>query len=239
MTKSHLAEPQTNGPSSAEMKRKILVAISDHMVEHGRHHWNLVRERPEFAPVIGKESGPAGQRKFYRWVAQVSQPIPPDKTRPHEARQVAENAMEIASLRARSAADQNLPAVPTPSYFLRAGADAERQVNLLAVVNQTLIDAERLRDHAMRPDENTPGGAAIANEKAFDASIRRRLDVVQTAVNLRREIYDLEYYEKFYRAVGDIIIEELSAFPEVQGRVIERLAEFSRSQGMVVQAEIR
>ena len=222
-----------------ELKQQILAAIAEHIRRYGRHQWDLVREKPQFAAVIGKQAGKSAGRKFFRWADAVSKPTPPDKTRPHEGREVANEAMEVAERRARLVTDQHLPAAPLPGYFLRAGADAERNFDLLTVLNQTCADAERLRDHAMRADEAAPGGAIIVNEKAFDASIRRRLELIETAVSLRREIYDLEHYERFYRTLGIIVTEELAGVPEIQERVLRRLAEFSRAQGMVGQAGVR
>jgi hypothetical protein len=170
----------------SELKAAILTAIAEHVRAHGRRQWDLIRERPEFAPLIGREAGVNGKRRFWRWVNAVCEPPPADRTRPHEAREVTADALRSATERARLAAERNLPAAPSPSYLMRAGADASKNLDFLAAVHLIWADAERLREHAMRIDQTAPDGMAISDGKLFDASIRRRVEVMESALRVMR-----------------------------------------------------
>lgn len=219
-----------------DLKSKILVAIADHVCVYGRHEWDRVRERPEFSRLIGKAAGDNGKRRFWRWVNAVCEPTPADKTRPHEARDVAAEALSLATERARLAAQQNIPAAPSPAYMMRAGAKASQNIDFLAGVSGIWEDAERLREHAMAPDPDSADGKRIDDPKAFDASIRRRIEVMESALHVMREIWDLEYQKRFYEGISDIIVGELAPVPEIQERVIVRLEELNRSRGMTMHA---
>jgi hypothetical protein len=221
------------------LRAKIWTAIAEHVRDHGRRRWDLVRERAEFAHVIGKAAGAAGKRRFWRWVSAVCEPPPPDKTRPHEARGAATEALSSATERARLAAQRNLPAAPSPAYMARAGAQATQNIDFLAAVTLIWADAERLRELAMQPDETSPDGKRIADAKVFDASIRRRVEVMESALRVMQEIWDLNFQEQFYNAITEIIVSELEEVPDVQERVIRRLVDLNNSRGMTIHAEPR
>ena len=59
---------------SPSLKALTLAAIAAHIQIHGRRNWDLVREDPRFAAVIGKSAGEAGRRKLFRWVQAMSEP---------------------------------------------------------------------------------------------------------------------------------------------------------------------
>ena len=219
-----------------DRKARILRAIAEHLRIFGRKEWDRVREHPDFAPIIGKVAGEKGRRKFWRWVNAVSEPAPLDKTRPHEARQVAADALDSATDRARLAAQENLPTAPSPAYLMRAGAGASRNIDFLAGIHLIWADAQRLREHSMLPDETAPEGMRISDAKLFDASIRRRVEVIESAVGI---IWDLEYQQRFYDGITDIIVDELASVPAIQERVIRRLVELNKSRGMTASPEAR
>ena len=82
-------------------------------------------------------------------------------------------------------------------------------------------------------------GKRIEDARTFpDRSIGRRLEIIETAVQLMREIWDLGFQERFYDGITQIIVEELAPVPEIQGRVIQRLTELNNSRGMTVNAEV-
>lgn len=222
-----------------DLKARILAEIAAHVPIYGRRQWDRIRERPEFAHLIGRASGSKGRRKFWRWVSAVCEPTPADQTRPHEARDAATGALEEATKRARLAAQQNLPAAPSPAYLMRAGAQAAKNIDFLAAVNTIWADAERLREHAMALDEAAPDGKRIEDAKLFDASIRRRVEVMESALGVMREIWDLQYQQRFYDGITDIIVEELSGVPEIQERVVRKLIDLNNSRGMTMHAEVR
>jgi hypothetical protein len=220
------------------IKQAILTAIGLHLREHGRRRWDLLREHPAYASVIGKAAGEKGRRKFWRWVQAMTEPAPPDATRPHEARAAADEALATATDRARRAAEQNIPVAPSPAYMMRAGAKGPTNIDFLAAVSGIWADAQRLREQAMGPDETSPDGQRIEDAKMFDASIRRRTEVMESALGVMREIWDLQYQQRFYDGITAIIVDELAEVPEIQERVIRKLAELNKSRGMTVHAEV-
>ena len=121
---------------------------------------------------------------------------------------------------------------------MRAGAGAAKNIDFLAAVYEIWADAERLREHAMGLDENSPDGKCINDPKLFDASIHRRIEVMEAALRVMQEIWDLEYQQRFYDGITEIIVGELASVPEIQERVIRRLAELNKRRGMTVHAEV-
>jgi len=221
------------------IKAAILKAIPDHIRAHGRRHWDLLREREDFAAWIGRASGVAGKRRFWRWVRAVSQPPPPDRTRPFETRSAATEALNAAADQARLAAEKNLPAAPSPSYLMRTGVQGVKSLDFLAAVSGIWADAELLRELAMTTDGGTDGARRIANAAVFDSSIRRRLEVVESALRIMREIWDLKYQQSFYDAITNIIVDELASVPEIQMRVCQKLTELNNNIGMTIHMESR
>ena len=235
------AEDPGSGTRETEkrLKQRILAEIATHIRDHGRHEWDSLREHPEFKPVIGKEAGASGQRKFWRWVRSVCEPPPPSQTRPYEARAAADNALDSATERARQAAQRNLPVAPSPAYFARSGADASRNIDFLAEVGAIWEDARRLRELAMKADETSPDGKRIEDVKLFDASIRRRIEVMESALRVMQEIWDLNYQQQFYDGITNIIVNELAVVPDIQELVIAKLVELNKNRGMTIHGGTR
>jgi hypothetical protein len=222
--------------SKADLKAQILADIAAHVRVYGRASWELVREKPEYAPVIGKEAGEAGRRKFYRWVDVVCEPMGDDLTSPHAGRQENGVALGAAQKRALLAAQKNIPAAPSPAYLMRKGKDADNSINFLAMVERLLADGEKLRATSVKADETAADGEKIANPFMFEKSITARLRVMDTALRVMQEIWDLDYQQRFYDAIVSIIVEELAPYPEAQRRAIERLAELNAKRGMTMHA---
>jgi hypothetical protein len=234
---SHSALQQVTSPpvprhSRAQIKARALAAIAEHIQVYGRKHWDLVRERPEFEAVIGKAAGQNGKRTFYRWVEAVSKPMPPDTTRPHEGRAVADQALATATERARLAAQQNLPAAPSPAYMMGAGAQATKNIDFLAEIDRMWDDILRLRSQSIDAGDGSPGSEVITDPKAFDRTISRRAEVMQTAVRVMQEIWDLQEHQRLYEAITSIIVEDLASVPEIQQRVVAKIAELNKTRGM-------
>lgn len=223
-----------------EIKDRVLVDIAAHVRIYGRTRWDLVREKPEFAHVIGKAAGDSGKTRFFRWVDVVCAPRPDDATgagRPHEGREIAAEALSDAQRRALLAAQKNLPTAPSPAYLMRKGADAENQINFLAVVHELMADVLKLREMSVTPDEAAKGGERIKNPHLFTQSITQRLRVMETALKVMQEIWDLQYQQRFYDEITQIIVDEVAAFPEAQARIIRRLADLNSRRGMTIYAE--
>lgn len=225
--------------SKSHLKLKIFAAIAEHIRTHGRKHWDLVREDPEFAHVIGKAAGGSGKRKFWRYVDAVSEIPPPDKTKPHEARAIATDALSQATERARLAAQQNLPAAPSPAYMMRAGAQASENLDFFREIPRMWADIERLRLQAMGSDEESPDGNSIDDPKMFDVSIRRRIELMESALRVMQEMWDVQQQQRLYDAITEIIVGELAAVPDIQQRVVAKLVELNKNRGMTIFAGAR
>lgn len=220
------------------LKDRILAEIAAHVRVYGRERWDLIREKPEYAHVIGKEAGGAGKRKFFRWVENVLGGVPdphPGAGRPHEVGDAAVAALDDAQKRALLAAQKNIPAAPSPAYLMRKGPAAENSINFLAVVHSLMGDVDMLR--AASVTENDDGTTKIKNLHFFGQQIDKRLKVMDTALRVMQEIWDLQYQQRFYDAIVSIIVEELGPYPEAQARAIDRLEELNARRGMTLHAE--
>ena len=134
-----------------------------------------------------------------------------------------------------SAEREELRAPPAPEYMLRAGSHADGQINWLHEVASIHGDIMKLREFAMRPprEGSAEEGWQIKNPQLFDNQIKRRLDMVQRALAIQQEIYDLNHM----REMWDLIIGEIAAAdPVVARRIMDRLAELNAKVGLTVHA---
>jgi hypothetical protein len=226
--------------SETELKDRILAEIAAHVRVNGRTRWDLVRERPEFAHVIGKAAGAAGRRKFFRWVDTVCGGVKErddGRGHPHEAGEFAAEVIDDAKARARVHAQKHIPAAPSPAYLARTGAAGDESINFLAVVHELMRDAMKIRTLSVKPDPEAPDGEKITNPHLFGQAFDKRLKLMDSALRVMQEIWDLRYQQQFYEAIEGIIVEEMAPFPEVQRRVIERLAELNKRRGMTMYAD--
>jgi hypothetical protein len=230
----HQEEP---GQAELGLKTEILAAIAEHLRVQGPRRWKLVRERLEFAPVIGEQAGEAGRRKFYRWLKSVREPMAADRTRPHEGRTVAEDALADAAERARIAAERHLPAAPSPAFFMKLGAEAEVRVDFVGAIDEVWNDFQLIRAQAFEDDGS--GGHRLKSPKVLMESAKSRLATIETVVRLVKEIYDLDALHRRYRCLSDIIITELADVPDIQMRVLDRLEALNNAQAMTPFAEAR
>jgi hypothetical protein len=221
---------------ATDLKADILAAIAEHLRQHGAGQWKLVRERPEFAPIIGAQAGEAGRRKFYRWLAKVSEPMPADKTRPHEGRAVAEDALANAVERAQAVMALHLPAAPSPTFLMKMGADADVKINMVAAVGEIWSDLQLVRAHAF--ECNGSDGHRLKSTKILSESAKSRLAVLESTVRLMKEIYDFAGLRRMYQGIIDIIVSELAEDPQAQARVLDRLQDLNNAQAMTPFAEV-
>lgn len=227
---------------SADLKARILAEIAAHVRVYGRAQWDLIREQPEFAPIIGKVAGDGGRRKFFRWVSNVcstDQNVPGRPGPLKDGHGQAFDALSDAQKRALLAAQKNIPAAPSPAYLMRKGAEAENQLNFLAIVHELMRDALKMRAAAVVADQTADDGEKIKNYHLFGQAFDKRLRLMETALKVMQEIWDLQYQQRFYDEITEIIVTELATFPDVQERVIRRLADLNNRRGMTLYAEPR
>jgi len=224
-----------------DIKDRIYAEIVAHLRVYGRERWDLIREKPEYAPYIGKEAGAVGKRKFFRWVGHVTNGIPDPHVgvqgRHKETPDAAHDALDDGRRRALAAAQKNIPAAPSPAYMMRKGAEADNQINFLAVVHDLMRDANKMRAASVTPDEAAEDGEKIKNFHLFGQAFDKRLRLMETALKVMQEIWDLQYQQRFYDAIVAIIVEELAPYPEAQERAIRRLADLNSRRGMTLYAD--
>lgn len=214
-----------------QLRRQIDAAIVEQLETPGRPNWDVVRERPEFAHMIGKAAGEAGRRKFFNWVAKLRGPMPADRTRPHQGREMADQAFAAAKDWSQQASE-HLPIAPSPAYRMRLGARADEKINIMRELRGLVADAQRLKAEAMEPDPAAEDGWRIGDRRAYEAAIKLQGDLLSKAMTTMRDLCDLQQLVRYPEIVAEIVEEELSAFPEVQARILGRLADLPNSLGL-------
>lgn len=130
----------------------------------------------------------------------------------------------------------HLPAAPSPSYIAKNGDDGLRTIDFVAEIQTLYSDAKMLRAFGvkMKADPATGGQVeAIHNPNAFDKSIVRRANLLETAIRAVQEVWDLRTMQNFYETV----IEEIGReSPAAQRRIMERLAALNARSGMTLGA---
>ena len=212
----------------------VLNAIEIHLRVVGPLEWDRIKKRfPRVFPP-----GAAGERKLYRWIKNVRERsgLGDEATRDGKALVKRRGAVNDA----REALAKDIPTAPPPAYLEGGGRDrryprarADR-IDFLGSVNQLHRDALKLRAYSVKEDPNAEDGEAIKNPGLFDISIKRRLDVINSAVAIQREVWDLQKMEEFYNAIIDEIGE---VAPEVQRQIMERLAALNAEHGMTIHAK--
>lgn len=202
----------------------------------GVRNWKQVEDAfPEFP-----------RRTIFRWVEQVSGATGkiggtgPGKQKPDPAMvETVKNHMRDASDAAAAlSVSRNLPAVPPPEFIARHGIRrARKNIDFLDAVNDLWADVLKLREFAIVEDAAAEDGWKIKNPVYFDTSIKRRLDVMDTALEVMREVWDFHFVETFSEEVVKIFVEELRGHPELQQRIAARLDELNERRGARILSE--
>lgn len=216
-------------------KAEFLAAVARHLATVGANNWNAVLDEFPDIQVSSK----------WRWIraakaADVPKPqlinarakliqkvkkLPPD-ARTIEAR---ENGTERIA--------KHLPASPRPEYIARTGEAGMQTLDFVAEIHTLYSDANKLRAYALSigKDENGETVEKIKNPAAFDKSIVRRANLLETAIKAVQEVWDLRTMQAFY----ETIIEEIGKeSPEAQRRIMARLAELNGRTGMTMSMRV-
>lgn len=216
-------------------KAEFLAAVARHLATVGANNWNAVLDEFPDIQVSSK----------WRWIraakaADVPKPqlinarakliqkvkkLPPD-ARTIEAR---ENGTERIA--------KHLPASPRPEYIARTGEAGMQTLDFVAEIHTLYSDANKLRAYALSigKDENGETVEKIKNPAAFDKSIVRRANLLETAIKAVQEVWDLRTMQAFY----ETIIEEIGKeSPEAQRRIMARLAELNSKSGMTMSMRV-
>jgi hypothetical protein len=207
------------GDNTNPLRDTVMAEIATHLKVHGPKDWHLIRDR--YPAELGGPTGSVGERKFYRWVKRVQDGILP-------------GAKAEAIKKAKSAVSRNLPATPPPEYITRRGAAATRNIDFLTTLSEVVGDIELMREYS---SEMKDGARKIKNPMYFDISIKRRLDVMETAIRIMQEVWDLERMEGFYYEIIDIISSEILPIePAIAKRIMTRLQALNDKRAMTVHA---
>lgn len=212
-----------------QLKTKILKAMAKHLQEHGRRHYDLLRENPEFASVIGQAAGESGKRKFFRWLEGITVVPATDETRPHEGRQVAEDHAAWAKKVADKIAANGSPVDPSPAYIALTGADGRSKLNIVACAHQIFADIDLLRRAALIKDSASPDGVSVKDAALLDLSIRRAIKMLDTMTGVGHHMSDIDLNERFYSLIVDIVISEIPK--DKQKAAMLRLKELNDNWG--------
>jgi len=232
------ARKNSSAKCPAHVKRAVRRAIAEHLQQHGRKDWHLVRERPEFSTWIGLAAGPSAHRKFTRWVNAIATPTPKDRTRPHEAREAGEAHENWAKVQAHVAsAGAQLPVPVSPRHIMANGNRAiAGYAELGRLLTNGFDDLERIRAHALIDDPNGIGGQSAADPELLLKSAGKLSTLVQTAIGLFREFNATWAREEFNHALVQMLQERLSGYPDLRGEVMAGLAALVREFGGVPNA---
>jgi hypothetical protein len=226
--------PASDGPEP-ETDAYILDAIDRHLRVIGPREWDSFRKRfPDTFPM-----DETGRRKLMRWVKRVRDrsglDLGPEAHRDENAKVKSRKAVAQATL----AVAKHIPTAPPPASMMdtcqRVTPSRGQRIDFLAAISQVFADAEKMRAFSVKPDESAADGEAIKNPVWFDASIKRRLDVLTGAVQVMQQYWDLQRMEDFYTAIIDVIGE---VDPETQRRLMVKLSELNARHGMTIHAVI-
>lgn len=129
---------------------------------------------------------------------------------------------------------KHLPAAPSPQFVAKNGEAGLQSIDFVAEIHALYRDASMLRAFGISQVTDPETGEVterIKNPAAFDKSIVRRADLLDTAIKAVQEVWDLRTMQNFY----ETIIEEIGKeSPEVQRRIMERLADLNSRVGMTM-----
>ena len=207
------------------------------MAKHGAKDWKLLLQQ---FPDVHDQSK-------WRWIRQARNETPPkevindardklvQKVRkfPKTGRgeklkgQLDEAAAEIVD---------HLPAAPSPAFIAKSGDAGLRTIDFVAEIHSLYADAKMLRAFAVKAKQDPDTGEVrehIQNPAAFDKSIARRADLLETAIHAVQQVWDLRTMQNFYETVIEEIGKES---PDCQHRIMTRLAELNARSGMTMAA---
>jgi hypothetical protein len=118
---------------------------------------------------------------------------------------------------------------------------ARKTIRILDVVAAIYRDAEQMRMRAAAVDKvtkqilyNEDGDPILGgNTRLWRESIHDRLKSIEVLLAVQQQVWDLEKNEQFYRAIIEIVVDEIGpANPDIQMRIMERLKKLNDERGM-------
>lgn len=217
-------------------KAAFKAAVTAHMQTVGSNNWKVVLDQWPHVPDPTK----------WRWIRQVKEA---DVPRPELINARAKLVQRVKKLppdaRTIEASEngtthiaKHLPASPSPNYIARNGEAGLQTLDFVAEIHALYGDATKLRNYALSVSTDEATGEKvekIKNPAAFDKSIVRRANLLETAIKAVQEVWDLRTMQAFY----ETIIEEIGReSPEVQRRIMQRLADLNAKAGMTMSMRV-
>jgi hypothetical protein len=200
-----------------DQRAQAEAAIAEHLRTVGPRQWQQVRARFPDVP----------DATWWRMVKRVRE-APPEP----EAVRKARVRLRRAGLDKGRLIEHAVAQLPDPEGSLspaRVAKEGKRAFagwDMLGAAQALYRDAELLRDHAARTDED--GQVRIASPKMLAGSVRLRNDLLETCLKILERAYEIERTRQFY----DALIAEVSAeSPAVVERIVARLTALNERMG--------
>ena len=197
------------------------------MAVHGSKDWPLLFERFE----------PRGVAKttFWTWIREVKESAAPSPVLA-AAKTAIQTVVEGRESQLPEGVSEHLPATPSPDFISKHGARGLAQFDMILEIKKLYADAEMLRSYAIKEVHGDDGETReqIKNPVAFDKSIARRANLLETSISAVQQIWNLRTMQNFY----EVVVQEIGkADPDTQKRILVRLAELNQRTGMNLSAE--
>lgn len=214
------------------IKEEFKKTVAVHLATVGASNWKVVLDK---FPEVSEQTK-------WRWIREAKAADVPRPELINARAKLVQKVKKLPKDARRQEAEDNgtakiarqLPAAPSPAYIAKSGEHGLQTLDFVAEIHTLYRDANMLRAFAMAPvvdDAGVVTGEKIKNPVAFDKSIVRRADLLETAIKAVQEVWDLRTMQNFYETIIDEIGIES---PECQRRIMERLAVLNSRAGMTM-----
>ena len=213
------------GRPKEDQKAAIKLAIHEHLHLNGPKGW----------PAVMAKFPDTSRATFFRYIKEVQNEI--------ESAAISRGGADLALAQKRisarvSSTDQttkkikaHLPASPSPAVIAGMGNAAEQTFNFMAYFNQIVSDADMVRHASLKPGPD--GTLVLKNPGMMDATVKRRLEIIQTWLQSMDAVWNLEKLQELY---GLIIDEVGKADPVIQQNILARLRTLDDKRGITMNA---
>lgn len=214
------------------LKSSFMATVAQHLATVGSNNWTpVLQSHPDI-----------GEATKWRWIREAKAADVPKPQLINAKAKLVQKVKNLPKDARRVEAEENgtttiarqLPAAPSPNYIAKTGENGLQTLDFVAEIHSLYRDATMLRAFAISTVVDADGvitGEKIKNPAAFDKSIVRRADLLETAIKAVQEVWDLRTMQNFY----ETIIEEIGVeSPECQKRIMTRLAELNSKVGMTM-----
>lgn len=216
-------------------KAKFKSTVAQHLATVGANNWSAVLVQFPDVPEPTK----------WRWIREAKAADVPRPELINARAKLVQKVKKLPKDARRLEAEENgtttisrqIPAAPSPAFIARTGEAGLQTLDFVAEIHALYRDASMLRAFAIATATNEDGETVerIKNPVAFDKSIVRRADLLETAIKAVQEVWDLRTMQNFY----ETIIEEIGVeSPEVQKRIMARLATLNQKNGYTMSMRV-